>query len=125
MIKLKKSTQTNIYLLDKKYFQVFSSIINMKIEVKNMDNNEKYSQAKKKVEKIKGFYNSLTAYIIINTFLFILNILLTPSDLWFLFPLIIWGIILIAKFLTIFVFKNKLFGEEWEEKKIKEYMEKD
>lgn len=97
----------------------------MKIEVKNMDNNEKYSQAKKKVEKIKGFYNSLTAYIIINTFLFILNILLTPSDLWFLFPLIIWGIILIAKFLTIFVFKNKLFGEEWEEKKIKEYMEKD
>jgi len=46
----------------------------------------------------------------------------TPEYLWFIFPLIIWGIAILYDFLEIFVFKNKIFSKKWEEKKIKKYM---
>ena len=93
------------------------------------NNNPKYERAKKRVEQEKGFYGHLTAYIIINVALLIMNL-----DLEFVFvdqlrwhilatPLL-WGIGLLIHGLVVFgkgftVFKN------WEEKKIKELMDKD
>lgn len=90
-----------------------------------MDNydNESYKRAKKRLEDVKGFYTNLISYIIINIFLFIINVVFTPGNWWFLFPLIFWGIAIVFHFLGVFVFENRVFGREWEEKKIQEYIE--
>ena len=60
----------------------------------------------------------------VNLFLFAINMLSTPDALWFYWPLFGWGIGILIHGLTVFVFEGR-FGREWEEKKIKEIMEKD
>lgn len=55
--------------------------------------------------------------------LFFINISSDSSKLWFVYPLAGWGIGIVIHGLTTFPFG--IFGKEWEERKIKEYMEKD
>lgn len=85
---------------------------------------ESYQRAKNKVEELKGFYGHLIAYIFVNVFLAIVNILTTPNFWWFLFVTFFWGIGLVAHGLSVFM-KRGIFSREWEERKIREYMEKD
>jgi len=85
---------------------------------------EAYKRAKKRVEELKGFYAHLIVYVVVNAVLVLINLWTSPGFLWFLFPLVGWGIGLF--FHAVFGFG--LFGvftKEWEDKKIKEYMEKD
>ena len=49
----------------------------------NKNDSEKYLQAKKQVEKIKGFYRNLTAYFIVIVSLAIINLSTSPEYLWF------------------------------------------
>ena len=88
-----------------------------------MERNENYLRAKKRVENLKAFYIHLTIYILVNLMLFFINISSDSSKLWFLYPLGGWGIGIVIHGLTTFPFG--IFGKEWEERKIKEYMEKD
>ncbi|MCU4788394.1 2TM domain-containing protein [Bacillus cereus] len=88
-----------------------------------MERNENYLRAKKRVENLKVFYIHLTVYILVNLMLFFINISSDSSKLWFLYPLGGWGIGIVIHGLTTFPFG--IFGKEWEERKIKEYMEKD
>ncbi|AXY09165.1 2TM domain-containing protein [Bacillus tropicus] len=88
-----------------------------------MERDEKYLRAKKRVENLKAFYIHLTVYILVNLMLFFINISSDSSKLWFLYPLGGWGIGIVIHGLTTFPFG--IFGKEWEERKIKEYMEKD
>jgi hypothetical protein len=93
----------------------------MKTVVKD---DEAYKRAKKRVEELKGFYAHLIVYVVVNGVLVLINLWTSPVFLWFLFPLVGWGIGLF--FHAVFGFG--LFGvftKEWEEKKIREYMEKD
>lgn len=100
----------------------------------------KYQRAQKKVAEIRGFYNHLAVYLIVNTVLFLLRdkmtfILLSKrvfgrleileSINWDVFGTpIIWGIALI--FHAVKVFGNfSFFGKNWEEKKIKQFLEED
>lgn len=85
---------------------------------------ESYQRAKERVEELKGFYGHLIAYIVVNVFLAIVNILTIPGFLWFLFVTFFWGIGLIAHGLSVFS-KRGLFSKEWEERKIREYMEEE
>ena len=87
-----------------------------------MDEQERYQEAKKRVEEIKGFYSHLVAYILVNAVLVVINLLTSPEYLWFIWPIIGWGVGLIIH--AFFVFSN-LLGKSWEERKIKEIMEKD
>ena len=48
-------------------------------------NEERYFKAKKQVEEIKGFYGNLTAYIVFNIALLIINLVTSPEHLWFFF----------------------------------------
>ncbi|KWU65227.1 histidine kinase [Bacillus mycoides] len=88
-----------------------------------MERDEVYLRAKKRMENLKAFYIHLTVYILVNLMLFIINISSDSSKLWFLYPLGGWGIGIVIHGLTTFPFG--IFGKEWEERKIKEYMEKD
>ena len=87
-----------------------------------MDEQAKYQEAKKRVEEIKGFYSHLISYIVVNAVLVVINLLTSPEYLWFIWPMIGWGLGLVIH--AFFVFGN-LLGKDWEERKIKEIMEKD
>ncbi|MCL2115994.1 MAG: 2TM domain-containing protein [Methanobrevibacter sp.] len=88
------------------------------------NNNEKaHNEAKKKVKKLKKFYVKLISYIVINTGLFLINLLTFNGYWWFLWVTVFWGIGLIIGYIK--QFKFDIFGKKWEEKKIKEYMEKE
>jgi len=89
-----------------------------------MTEENEYNKAKERVEEIKGFYVHLLIYIVVNIFLFIINIVTTPGALWFYWPLLGWGIGIAIHGLSVFVF-GQFFGNEWEERKIKEIMNKD
>jgi hypothetical protein len=53
---------------------------------------ERYYNARKRVEEIKGFYGNLIAYIAVNAGLLVINLVTSPQYLWFLWPLLWWGI---------------------------------
>ena len=104
-----------------------------------MDNNftqeASFIRAKKRVKAIKGFYVHLIVYIIINIVISGIIIFgLIKSDYSFKDSLsnfgvystwIFWGIGMFFHWLGVFGFKSMVFGREWEDKKIKELMEKD
>jgi len=84
----------------------------------------KYQKAKERVEVIKGFYIHLTVYVVVNLGLFSINMLVTPDDLWFFWPLMGWGIAVVMHALSVFGSSLGL-GADWEQRKIKELMEKE
>ena len=94
------------------------------MENNNQIDEERYFIAKKRVEEIKGFYGNLTAYIIVNTGLLIINLLTSPDHLWFFWPMLGWGIGVIFHGMKVFNYMPFL-GQDWEEKKIKELMDKE
>jgi len=95
----------------------------------------KYLRAKKRVEKIKGFYVHFAIYILVNLFLSSIIIYGLTSDDGDTFgeafsnfgvysTWVFWGIGVFFHWLGVFGF-NSLFGRNWEEKKLKEIMDKD
>ena len=104
------------------------------MEVMENNNREKLDRAKKRVEKIKGFYIHLTVYVLVNTFISATKIIGNMGDgesfndafwdfgtfaVWFF-----WGIGLFFHGLKVFSY-NPFFGKDWEEKQIQKYMDKD
>lgn len=90
----------------------------------NFNEDDRYYLAKKKVESIKGFYGNLVAYIIVNAVLVFINLYTSPKHLWFYWPLLWWGVGVLFHGLKVFeVFPS--MGKDWEERKIKEFMEKE
>ncbi len=102
--------------------------------IDNKKQREKYSKAVQRVEELKKFYKHLAAYIIINFALsgfrmirninFDSNFFEVISDfrfgsLWFW-----WGIGLVFHAFKVFG-ADIFFGKNWEEKKVKELMDKD
>ncbi len=87
-----------------------------------MDEQTRYQEAKKRVEDIKGFYYHLVSYIVVNGFLVILNLLTSPEYFWFIWPILGWGVGLVIHAFSVF---SNFWGKSWEERKIKEIMDKD
>ncbi|MBN1431446.1 MAG: 2TM domain-containing protein [Methanomicrobiaceae archaeon] len=85
---------------------------------------ESYRKAKEKVAELKGFYSHLFAYIFVNLILAIINYLTSPGYYWFWWVTLFWGIGLLMHAWHVFG-HPKVMGDDWEERKIKEYMEKD
>lgn len=87
-----------------------------------------YNIAYKRVKKIKGFYIHALVYILVNAFIIIISSTnRNSSDLlnWETYSTaLFWGIGLLAHGLSVFG-RNMFFGQNWEEKKIRELMEKE
>lgn len=94
---------------------------------------QRYLQAKKRVDEIKGFYIHLAVFIIINLFISTRKIIrnidngetfseaffdLATFSLWFF-----WGIGIVFHAFKVFGV-NGFLGRNWEERKIQEEMEK-
>ncbi len=90
--------------------------------VDNADN-PNYEKAVMKVKKVKGFYEHLTSFILINIILVGINLLTSPDYLWFYWVTFIWGIWLVWHAIQTFVITDQF--DNWEEKKIQKYMEKE
>ncbi|MFY7742508.1 MAG: 2TM domain-containing protein [Flavobacterium sp.] len=89
----------------------------------------KYQEALKRVKKIKGFYSHLLVYIVVNIMIIVVNIQnLSPGESYFqyknFFTAFFWGIGLVAHGFSVFV-PQWFLGNNWEERKIRELMEKD
>ncbi len=89
-----------------------------------MKEDEKYKEAKRRVEELKSFYIHLFIYIIVNIGLFLLNVLTSIKSLWFYWPLLGWGIGVLAHAFSVFGLSG-ILGKEWEERKIEEIMERE
>ncbi|QTE23516.1 2TM domain-containing protein [Polaribacter cellanae] len=85
--------------------------------------NSKYVRAVERVEKLKEFYQNLASYCLVIPFLIFINLKFFPNFQWFWFAVFGWGIGLTFHFLEVNNYTIFL-GKNWEEKKIKEIMEK-
>ncbi len=93
-------------------------------ETSKMEQNKRSQKAKEKAGKLKSFYIHLLVYVLVNFFLFLINLLASPKEIWFYWPLAGWGIGLAGHAFFVFGFASVL-DEDWGRKKIKKIMEKE
>ena len=84
---------------------------------------KRYVRAKEKVEKIKGFYSNLISYLIVLPVLAYVNYRTTDFP-WVIFPALGWGFGVVAHGLEAYGY-NPFMGKSWEERKIREFMDKE
>jgi sensor histidine kinase YesM len=90
------------------------------METKNIYNeNMAYVKAKERVDQIKGFYANLISYCLVIPFLIFINLSTTKFQ-WFWFPLLGWGMGIVFHAFEVFG-----YGKTWEERKIREILEKE
>lgn len=83
---------------------------------------QRYYKAQKRVKEIKGFYTHLTIYCCIIPVIIFINLKYEPSFHWFWFSVLGWGMGLFFHWMAIFGYRLLGFGKDWEERKIKEFM---
>ena len=84
---------------------------------------QRYEEVKRRVKQISIFYQHLAVYIFVNTGLAVINLTSNPDEIWFTYPLIGWGIGIAAHGLSVFF--GGAWTKSWEERKIRELMEKE
>lgn len=92
------------------------------------DKNIQYERARKRVKEIKGFYIHTLVFVLVNLFLILSTSIKYDSfDTFFqqnqFWGIGLWGIGLFAHGLSVFL-PNFILGKNWEEKKIRELMER-
>ncbi|GGG48005.1 histidine kinase [Croceivirga lutea] len=93
--------------------------------MQELNRENKYTRAKERVDELKKFYSNLTSYIIVISALAALNYWVDGwSYPWFLWAAFGWGIGVFFHAINTFRW-NPLFNKDWEERKIKEFMDKD
>lgn len=91
---------------------------------KHNNDYERYQKAQKKVKEIKGFYGNLISYITVISILAFINLRYSPNHLWFFYPMLGWGLGVFFQAMAVFGL-FPFFNKEWEERKIKEFMEEE
>lgn len=117
-------TKRNVMVEEnEKHFKIFLPILTKQITIMESKNiyseNMAYSKAKERVENLKKFYGSLISYCCVIPVLILIN-LKTSDFQWFWFPMLGWGL-----GLTFHALETFGYGKSWEEKKIKEILEKE
>lgn len=91
---------------------------------KNYQQDESYKAAQKRVKDIKGFYIHLTVYLFVNIAINLISFENTGHEPSSFFTAFFWGIGIAAHWASVFG-PGLFLGKKWEEKKIRELMEKD
>jgi sensor histidine kinase YesM len=80
-----------------------------------------YERAWRQVKAMRAFYKHAAAYVVVIAGLCLINLIKSPTKLWFLFPAAGWGAGLLLHGLSVW---GRAFwlGREWEEKKIAQIM---
>ncbi len=105
-------------------FKVRLPLLNQEINIMRTRDYEnegnKYLRAKKRVEDLKGFYGNIISYCCVIPFLIFINYKTYWGFQWFWFPVFGWGIGITVHAFTVFG-----YGSNWEERKIREIMDKE
>lgn len=104
-------------------FKVKLPLLTQKINIMKTDylnDSNKYIRAKKRVDELKGFYGNIIAYCVVIPFLIFVNYQTSWEYKWFWFPMFGWGLGVVIQAFTVFG-----YGSNWEERKIREIMNKD
>lgn len=108
---------------NEKIFAVKIPILTKQISVMeptiNYNKKTPYYRAKKRVEELKGFYGNLISYCCVIPILIFVNLKFTPDFQWFWFSMAGWGF-----GLSLHAFKVFGYSSNWEERKIKEILNK-
>ncbi|MBU0701890.1 2TM domain-containing protein [bacterium] len=81
-----------------------------------------YRNAVLKVEKKFSFYIHLTIYLLVNSFLFFINLFTSTGEWWFYWPLFGWGIGLFFHYInTVFSLNEWLW--RWKIKEVRKTLE--
>lgn len=81
---------------------------------------EDYKRAKNRVKEIKGFYMNLTACLVTIPLLIFINYYTYWQFQWFWFAMLGWGLILVIHAFLVFG-----YVKSWEEKKIKQMLDRE
>lgn len=84
---------------------------------------DQYLRARKKVQELRGFYTHLIIYLIFVPVFIWLN-MMSGGFPWAIFPIIGWGIGVAGHAAEVYNF-NIFFGKDWEERKIREFLDKE
>lgn len=96
----------------------------------NFNLDTRYELAYKRVKRIKGFYVHTLVFVLVNAYVIVSsyydnNLGSEAFFRWEIFSTaFFWGIGLLAHGLSVFG-RDLFFGTDWEERKIKEFMDKD
>lgn len=110
---------------DEKNFSVKIPILTKQITVMDVsaeynDEAKAYYRAKKRVEELKGFYGNVISYCCVIPFLVFINLRFSPGFQWFWFSALGWGF-----GVAMHAFKVFGYSSDWEERKIREILEKE
>ncbi len=105
------------------------------MEKKDYSKEDSYLRAKKRVETIKGFYWHLVVFLAVNGFITISGVMrnMTQGESFMeafwdsatFFTWVPWGIGLLIHGIVVFDVFSFVIGKGWEERKIKEIIEKE
>lgn len=112
----------------RKEFSVAIPILDESISIMNSQeayiSEKRYKLAKKHVDELKVFYVHLSIYLISIPFFIYFNFLSKAGFPWAIFPILGWGFGIASHAAETFNY-NPLFGKKWEERKIRQLMDKE
>lgn len=80
---------------------------------------DQYEQARKKVRTKKWFYRHFSTYVVIILFFFLMNMADTPNDIWWIYPALSWGTLVLLHRVWVFGIPFTNAGtKEWEEREL-------
>lgn len=89
------------------------------------DKQDRYLRARERVEQVRKFYGGIATYLFVVGVLAAVNYYSNKfSNPWVLWVAGFWGLAIVFQGVRLYG-KHALFGKDWEERKIKEFMEKD
>ena len=97
-------------------------ILVTKLRTMSKSEEERYEEAKRRVAEEKSFYTHLLTFMVIIPFLVLVNYFTSRGYWWVKWPILGWGLGLFMHGMRTF---GGLYGKDWEDKRIKKYMDKD
>ena len=88
------------------------------------EDRDRYERARRRVREIRAFYLHSAVFVSVIVLLHVINFVASPKVYWAFWPLLGWGIVLLAHGLATYRWMP-FVGKEWENRKIRELMDKD
>lgn len=90
-----------------------------------MDNQQILKKAEERVAAKKGYYWHLIVYLIMGVFFFTMNMLTEPDKIWFIFPMLAWGIGLMFHTVGVFGIPGlHILGNDWENQQLQKEIDR-
>lgn len=124
--KLLSDRKIELHQTESEFRVVLPVLINRISSIKKQETliaDKRYERARAKLEAVKGFYGNLAAYVLVIPVLIWINYS-TTSFPWAIFPALGWGFGLLMHGMEAYGV-NPLWGKRWEERKIRELMERE